>query len=113
MPPMADTPTPGPVRPGDHLLADEPTDLSGNRDLRSVRALNAGDRPVQVGSHFRFAETNDALEFDRPTTVGFRLAIPAGTSTRFEPGVPTEVTLVEFAGRQVTPGFRGLYRGAT
>jgi len=74
--------------------------------------LNTGDRPVQVGSHFHFAEANDALQFHRETAVGRRLAVPAGTSVRFEPGISMEVELVAFAGDAVTAGFRGLYSPA-
>jgi urease subunit beta len=67
---------------------------------------NTGDRPIQVGSHFHFAATNPALEFDRAVASGHRLDIPAGTSVRFEPGVEREVTLVPLAGRRVVPGLR-------
>jgi urease subunit beta len=67
---------------------------------------NAGDRPVQVGSHYHFAQANPALSFDRDAARGYRLDIPAGTSVRFEPGVSREVTLVELAGRRVVPGLR-------
>jgi urease subunit beta len=71
--------------------------------------LNVGDRPVQVGSHFHFAESNEALRFDRDAAVGKRLAVAAGTSVRFEPGISMDVELVAFAGSGVTAGFRGLY----
>ena len=67
---------------------------------------NAGDRPIQVGSHYHFAQANPALSFDRDAARGYRLDIPAGTSVRFEPGVSREVTLVELAGRRVVPGLR-------
>ena len=67
---------------------------------------NTGDRPLQVGSHFHFAEVNPALAFDRPLALGYRLDIPAGTGVRFEPGVSREVTLVELAGRRVVPGLQ-------
>jgi urease subunit beta len=67
---------------------------------------NTGDRPVQVGSHYHFAEANPVLSFDRETAWGQRLAIPAGTSVRFEPGIEREVTLVPLAGRRVVPGLR-------
>jgi urease subunit beta len=73
---------------------------------------NTGDRPIQVGSHFHFAETNPALEFDRATARGRRLAVPAGTSIRFEPGIERQVELVPFAGRRVVAGFRGEVGGA-
>jgi urease subunit gamma/beta len=95
--------------PGEFLLGDGDVVLLEDRELVSMRVMNAGDRPVQVGSHFHFAEANEALEFDRETAVGRRLAVPAGTSVRFEPGVAMDVELVAFAGAGVTAGFRGLY----
>ncbi len=95
--------------PGEVLLADDDVVLLADRDVTTMRVINAGDRPVQVGSHFHFAEANDALEFDRRAAVGRRLAVPAGTSVRFEPGISTDVELVAFAGEAVTAGFRGLY----
>lgn len=95
--------------PGEVLLGDGDVTLLDGRDTTSMTVLNTGDRPVQVGSHFHFAEANDALSFDRAAAVGRRLAIPAGTSVRFEPGIAMEVELVAFAGRAVTAGFRGLY----
>ena len=70
-----------------------------------------GDRPVQVGSHYHFAEANEALRFDRGRTIGFRLAVPAGTSVRFEPGVQRSVELVAYGGDHIVAGFRGLYGG--
>ena len=72
---------------------------------------NTGDRPVQVGSHFHFAEANAALDFDRKAAWGHRLGVPAGTSVRFEPGIPRDVTLVALAGARVVPGLRGLAGG--
>jgi urease subunit gamma/beta len=98
--------------PGEVLLGDGDVVLLEDRDVISLSVLNTGDRPVQVGSHFHFAEANDALQFDREVTVGFRLAVPAGTSVRFEPGISMEVELVAFAGEAVTAGFRGLYSPA-
>jgi len=95
--------------PGEILLAEIDIVLLEGRDLVSLRVLNVGDRPVQVGSHFHFAEANEALEFDREAAVGRRLAVPAGTSVRFEPGISMDVELVAFAGEGATPGFRGLY----
>jgi urease subunit gamma/beta len=97
------------LAPGEVLLGDGDIVLLDGRDLVSLTVLNGGDRPVQVGSHFHFAEANDALEFDRPAAVGRRLAVPAGTSVRFEPGISMDVDLVAFAGTGVTHGFRGLY----
>ncbi|WP_436794682.1 urease subunit gamma [Actinospongicola halichondriae] len=95
--------------PGQVLLGDGDITLLAGRDLRSLRVLNTGDRPVQVGSHFHFAEANEALEFDRELAVGCRLAVPAGTSVRFEPGISMEVELVAYAGERITAGFRGLH----
>jgi urease subunit gamma/beta len=101
------------IVPGEVLLADGDVVLLEDRDLVSLRVMNAGDRPVQVGSHFHFAEANEALQFDRDAAVGRRLAVPAGTSVRFEPGISMDVELVAFAGEGVTAGFRGLYSPAT
>ncbi len=95
--------------PGEVLLGDGDVVLLEDRELVSLRVLNTGDRPVQVGSHFHFAEANEALQFDRAAAVGRRLAVPAGTSVRFEPGISMDVELVAYAGGQVTAGFRGLY----
>ncbi len=95
--------------PGELLLAEGDVVLLEDRELVSMRVLNTGDRPVQVGSHFHFAEANEALEFDRDAAVGRRLAVPAGTSVRFEPGIPMDVELVAYAGERITAGFRGLY----
>lgn len=95
--------------PGELLLDDGDVVLLEGRDLISMTVINTGDRPVQVGSHFHFAEANEALQFDRQAAVGSRLAVPAGTSVRFEPGISMEVELVAFAGAAITAGFRGLY----
>jgi urease subunit gamma/beta len=101
----------GPSRlvPGEVLLGEGDVVLLEGRDLVSLTVLNTGDRPVQVGSHFHFAEANEALQFDREAAVGHRLAVPAGTSVRFEPGISMAVELVAFAGAGITAGFRGLY----
>ena len=97
------------IVPGEVLLADGDITLLEGRELVSLTVLNTGDRPVQVGSHFHFAEANEALQFDRDAAVGRRLAVPAGTSVRFEPGISMEVELVAYVGARVTAGFRGLY----
>jgi len=102
---------PSSIRPGEVLLADGPVTLLEGRPLTSLEVVNDGDRPVQVGSHFHFAEANEALTFDRVRATGRRLAVPAGTSVRFEPGIPTTVLLVDLAGAQVAAGFRGLHGG--
>ena len=80
--------------------------MAPGRARVTLTVENAGDRPVQVGSHYHFAQANPALSFDWETARGYRLDIPAGTSVRFEPGVSREVTLVELAGRRVVPGLR-------
>jgi len=98
--------------PGEVLLGEGDIVLLEGRDLTTLTVLNTGDRPVQVGSHFHFAEANEALQFDREAAVGTRLAVPAGTSVRFEPGITMDVEVVAFAGDRVTAGFRGLYSPA-
>jgi urease beta subunit len=92
--------------PGELALGSEPVQLAPERERRTVSVLNAGDRPIQVGSHFHFADTNDSLEFDRAASAGFRLDIPAGTSVRFEPGIEREVRLVALGGARAVPGLR-------
>ncbi|TVT57544.1 urease subunit beta [Amycolatopsis rhizosphaerae] len=92
--------------PGEIIPAAEPVELNPGRPRIRIRVGNTGDRPVQVGSHYHFAQANPALEFDREAARGRRLDIPAGTSVRFEPGVEREVELVPLAGNQVVPGLR-------
>jgi len=94
------------VIPGEVLTPEGTVELAPGRARVTLTVENAGDRPVQVGSHYHFAEANPALSFDREAARGYRLDIPAGTSARFEPGVSREVTLVELAGRRVIPGLR-------
>ena len=98
--------------PGEVVTGDEPVVLFGGRATVTVLVVNAGDRPVQVGSHYHFAEANPALSFDRAAARGYRLAIPAGTSVRFEPGIERTVELVALAGRRVVAGLRGEVAGA-
>src|ERR1700752_3771008 len=88
-------------------------DIVLNRDRAAiiVKVANTGDRPIQVGSHYHFAETNSALRFDRKATLGYRLDIPAGTAVRFEPGQSREVSLVPYAGAHVVYGFSGVVMG--
>jgi len=86
--------------------------LNEGRQRVTVAVANTGDRPIQVGSHYHFAEANPALAFDREVAKGFRLDIPAGTAVRFEPGQTREVTLVEYAGERRIYGFRGEVMGA-
>jgi urease subunit beta len=92
------------VIPGEYVLADEPIEINSSRATCELWVTNTGDRPVQVGSHYHFAEVNPALEFDRATARGFRLDIPAGTAARFEPGDARSVRLVALAGRRVVFG---------
>lgn len=97
--------------PGEVIGPDDILVLNAGRTTTTILVENAGDRPVQVGSHFHFAEVNDALRFDRAAARGFRLDIPAGTAVRFEPGIAREVTLVAIAGSRVVAGLRGLVAG--
>nr|WP_250009375.1 urease subunit beta [Actinoplanes sp. M2I2] len=97
--------------PGEILFGDGDIEINPGRELLSMTVRNTGDRPVQVGSHFHFAESNTALEFDRRAAWGHRLAVPAGTSVRFEPGMPRDVSLVALAGARIVPGLRGLAGG--
>jgi urease subunit beta len=99
------------VIPGEILPGDGGVEINAGRPVRSLTVRNSGDRPVQVGSHFHFAEANAALEFDRAAAWGHRLAVPAGTSVRFEPGMPRDVELVPLAGCRIVPGLRGLAGG--
>ena len=101
------------MKPGEYWLADAAGPIVANSGRRTARVLvkNTGDRPVQVGSHYHFFETNCALEFDRAAAYGMRLNIPAGTAVRFEPGEEKEVELTEFAGRRVIHGLNALVSG--
>jgi urease subunit beta len=98
--------------PGE-ILPDDVADIALNvgRKTVTVRVANTGDRPIQVGSHYHFFETNAALRFDRAITRGFRLNIPAGTAVRFEPGQERSVELVEYAGDRKVFGFQGAVMG--
>ena len=93
--------------PGEVITAEGDITLNEGRPLCSVSVVNTGDRPVQVGSHYHFAEANPALEFDRAAARGYRLNIPAGTAVRFEPGQSRDVELVALAGARRVFGFRG------
>ncbi|MFG1608982.1 urease subunit beta [Actinoplanes sp. NPDC049265] len=97
--------------PGEVIHGAEPVEINVGRPELPLTVRNTGDRPVQVGSHYHFAEANAALEFDREAAWGHRLAIPAGTSVRFEPGMPRDVILVPLAGNRIVPGLRGLAGG--
>ena len=93
--------------PGEVLFGEGDISLNAGRPVVTLTVTNTGDRPIQVGSHYHFAETNPALAFDRAAAWGHRLGIPAGTSVRFEPGVPRRVTLVPLGGNRIVVGLRG------
>lgn len=97
--------------PGEVVLGDGPVVINAGRPVTTVVVVNTGDRPVQVGSHYHFAEANPALEFDRAAAWGQRLAVPAGTAVRFEPGIDRQVDLVPLGGSRVVPGLRGQAAG--
>ena len=97
--------------PGEILTAPGDIEINAGRPTILLRVANTGDRPIQVGSHYHFFETNPALAFDRAKARGYRLAIPAGTAVRFEPGQSREIRLVAFAGARIAQGFRGEIAG--
>ena len=97
--------------PGELFHPDDAIEILVGRPTITLVVVNTGDRPVQVGSHYHFAEANPALSFDRSTARGTRLAIPAGTSVRFEPGIEREVDLVDLAGLRIVAGLRGEVAG--
>jgi len=99
------------VIPGQVVAASGDIELNAGRETVEIDVANTGDRPVQVGSHYHFAEANQALDFDRSAARGFRLDIPAGTAIRFEPGASRRVTLVAYAGDRAVFGFRGEVMG--
>ncbi|WP_059009598.1 urease subunit beta [Streptomyces specialis] len=98
--------------PGEILYADTPVVLNEGAPVTRLTVRNVADRPVQVGSHYHFAEANPGLDFDRAAARGLRLAVAAGTAVRFEPGIPVEVELVPLAGARVVAGLRGETGGA-
>jgi urease subunit beta len=97
--------------PGELFIQDGEIDLNVGRKTATLTVANTGDRPIQVGSHYHFFETNPALSFDRKTARGMRLDIAAGTAVRFEPGQTREVTLVALAGKRAVYGFRASVMG--
>jgi urease subunit beta len=97
--------------PGEVITAPGEIEINAGRAAITLTVANTGDRPIQVGSHYHFAETNAALQFDRARARGHRLDIPAGTAVRFEPGQTRDVQLVPFAGRREVHGFRGQIMG--
>ena len=97
--------------PGEIITQAGDIEINEGRPTVTVMVANTGDRPIQVGSHYHFAETNAALQFDRDKALGHRLDIAAGTAVRFEPGQTREVSLVPFSGRREVYGFRGMVMG--
>jgi urease subunit beta len=97
--------------PGEVMPAEGEIELNAGQPTVTVTVANKGDRPIQVGSHYHFYETNAALSFDRDKTRGFRLDIPAGTAVRFEPGQTRTVTLVPYRGERLVFGFNGKIMG--
>lgn len=99
------------MQPGEIICAEDPIEINAGRNTCVIEVANHGDRPIQVGSHYHFAETNPALIFDRVAAHGYRLNIAAGTAVRFEPGQSRTVELVAFAGKRKIYGFRGEVMG--
>ncbi|MDO6392091.1 urease subunit beta [Pontibacter sp. BT731] len=99
------------MRPGEYILQKGQIKANDKRKIARITVANTGDRPIQVGSHYHFFETNKALEFDRAAAFSMRLNIPASTAVRFEPGEKKAVILVEFAGNKVIKGFNNLTEG--
>ena len=98
--------------PGELFIKDGEIELNAGRKTVTLSVINSGDRPIQVGSHYHFAEANAALRFDRAAAHGMRLNIASGTAVRFEPGQQRTVELVDVAGERQAWGFRGLVQGA-
>ncbi|GAB0119252.1 urease subunit beta [Acidisoma sp. 7E03] len=98
--------------PGEIISADGDIELNAGAAAITLTVANTGDRPVQVGSHYHFAETNPGLQFDRAAALGYRLDIAAGTAVRFEPGQSRTVTLIPIRGARIIHGFRGEVSGA-
>ena len=99
------------MKPGEFILTKEEIDLNVKGKKIIIRVKNSGDRPIQVGSHYHFAETNSSLIFDRKKALGFRLNVPAGSSVRFEPGQEKDVELTSFLGKKVVFGFNAKVNG--
>ncbi|WP_329109298.1 urease subunit beta [Micromonospora sp. NBC_01699] len=97
--------------PGEVFPGAGDIEINAGRPVLTLPVANTGDRPVQVGSHYHFAEANPALEFDRSAAWGHRLAVPAGTAVRFEPGINREVDLIPLAGARIVPGLRAASAG--
>lgn len=97
----------------EYIIKNNPIEINAGRPTVKISVKNTGDRPIQVGSHFHFFETNKALDFDRKKAFGMRLNIPSGTSVRFEPGDGKPVELVQLGGKRVVMGLNGLVNGIT
>lgn len=95
-----------------YIIGNTPIEINARRATVTISVKNTGDRPIQVGSHFHFCETNKALDFERKKAFGMRLNIPSGTSVRFEPGDEKEVELVQLGGKKVVVGLNGLVNGS-
>ena len=98
--------------PGELFIKSGTIDLNEGRDVVTLKITNTGDRPIQVGSHYHFYETNSALDFDREAAKGCRLDIPSGTAVRFEPGQSREVDLIAYQGNREVYGFNGKINGS-
>lgn len=99
------------MHPGEYFIDDGDIELNAGRKTLTLKVSNSGDRPIQVGSHYHFYETNSALLFDRESSRGYRLDIPAGTAVRFEPGQEREVNLVDYVGDKIVYGFNAKVMG--
>ena len=100
------------MTPGELLAEDGDLEINAGQSITEIKVANTGDRPVQVGSHYHFYETNSGLEFDREAARGKRLDIPAGTAVRFEPGQERTVSLINYSGKRVVYGFNAKVMGA-
>lgn len=100
------------IKPGEYFLNSDAIEANAGLDVQKIEVANAGDRPVQVGSHFHFFEANRALKFDRATAYGRRLNVPSGTAVRFEPGQTHTVELIPFSGNRQVYGFNRLVEGS-
>ena len=98
--------------PGEIITEQGQIELNLGKEVKTLTVSNSGDRPVQVGSHYHFFEANNALIFDRESTIGMRLDIPAGTAIRFEPGDTTDIKLVPYTGLRIAYGFNSLVNGS-
>ncbi|VAW50807.1 Urease beta subunit [hydrothermal vent metagenome] len=98
--------------PGEIISSDGEIEINAGQETLNIDVANSGDRPIQIGSHYHFYESNNALQFEREKTRGFRLNIPAGTAIRFEPGQNRSVELVAYAGKREVYGFQGLISGS-